>query len=342
MKLIFASVNGLFGDYDHSVSINSDGITFIHSANGVGKTVFLTLIHNLLRCDRDAINSIRFSKALLRFDDGSEIVAEQMDSGLSLKIVRNRVYEDIISAESVGITSPTYVTSSRLVIRKADGSLMYSLDVFTEELKDWFLSAKDDSAISIEDVECPEDISDAEMVRRLMDLKAKTDFMYNSGFRVNLPVGLKFPPSRYDIGKNHDGYLKLVYALEEYVERNHQLAESITVYQDVINSFFTNKRLVINGGRMGIVLGNGSMLSMECLSSGEKHLLILFYCLLFQARPGSLVIMDEPEISLHISWQQRLGSLFTDICRLRGIQMLIATHSPQTIHDLWDFTSELR
>lgn len=341
MKLIFASVNGLFGDYDHSVSINSDGITFIHSANGVGKTVFLTLIHNMLRCDRDAIGQIQFSKALLRFDDGSEIVAEN-GGKLSLKIVRNRVYEDIVSAESVGITAPAYVTSSRLVVKKADGSLMYSLDVFTEELKDWFLSAKDDSAISVEDVECPEDISDAEMVQRLMDLKAKTDFMYSSGFRVNLPVGFKFPPSRYDIGKNHEGYLKLVYALEDYVDRNHQLAESITVYQDIINSFFTTKRLVITGGRMGVVLNNGSMLPMECLSSGEKHLLILFYCLLFRARPCSLVIMDEPEISLHISWQQRLGALFTDICRLRDMQMLIATHSPQTIHDLWDHTNELR
>ena len=156
------------------------------------------------------------------------------------------------------------------------------------------------------------------------------------------PIGLKLSPSRYDIGKNHDSYLKLVYALEGFLSKDHQLAESIIVYQDIINSFFVGKRLVINNGRMGIVLSDGSGLSMECLSSGEMHLLIIFYRLLFQARPGSLVIIDEPEISLHVSWQQRLGPVFCDLCRLRDLQMLIATHSPQTIHDMWDKANELR
>ncbi|MDR3075105.1 MAG: AAA family ATPase, partial [Candidatus Methanoplasma sp.] len=67
-----------------------------------------------------------------------------------------------------------------------------------------------------------------------------------------------------------------------------------------------------------------------------------FYLLLFETRHGSLVIIDEPEISLHVAWQQSLGKTFTDIARLRDFRMIVATHSPQVIHDNWDLSVELR
>ena len=342
MKLISASVQGLFGEFDHSITINPDGITFVHAMNGVGKTVFLTLIYNILRCDRHALETMRFNKVELKFDDGSKIVAENGGSGLRIGLNRNGTIVEMTSASAEGIGTPTFITSSRTVVRKGDGTLMYALDAYSEELKDWFVTAKDDSAISIEDVACPADLSDSEIDERLRDLKAKVEFMYDSGFRVNLPIGYKIQPSRYDIGKNHDGYLRLVYALEDYLSKDHQLAESIIVFQDIINSFFVGKRLQINNGRMSVVLNDGTAIPMSSLSSGETNLLIIFYRLLFQAAPDSLVIIDEPEISLHVSWQQKLGPVFNDICRLRDLEMLIATHSPQTIHDMWDRASELR
>ena len=342
MKLTSASVQGLFGDCDHSVEINPDGITFVHAMNGVGKTVFLTLIYSILRCDREALKGIRFTKAELSFDDGSRIVVENGDSEPTIRLNSNGTIVDLVNAGAQGIVTPTFIRSSRIVTRKGDGTLVYSLDLFSEELRNWFVAAKDDTAISVEDTPVGEDLSDADIEQRLKDLKARIEFMYDSGFRVNLPIGLKLSPSRYDIGKNHDSYLKLVYALEGFLSKDHQLAESIIVFQDIINSFFVGKRLVINNGIMGVTLSNGSSLSMECLSSGETHLLIMFYRLLFQAKPGSLVIVDEPEISLHVAWQQRLGPVFTDICRLRDLQMLISTHSPQTIHDMWDQANELR
>lgn len=342
MKLISASVQGLFGEFDHSITVNPEGITFVHAMNGVGKTVFLTLIYNVLRCDRHALEEMRFDRAELLFDDGSKIVAENGRSGLLLKINRNGTIEDLVSACSQGIGTPIFITASRTVVRKGDGTLMYALDVYSEELKDWFVTAKDDSAISLDDVQIAEDLSDSEIDERLRDLKAKVEFMYDSGFRVNLPIGYKLQPSRYDIGKNHEGYLRLVYALEDYMSKDHQLAESIIVFQDIINSFFVGKRLQIVNGRMGVVLNDGTAIPMGSLSSGETNLLIIFYRLLFQASPDSLVILDEPEISLHVSWQQKLGPVFMDICRLRGLEMLIATHSPQTIHDMWDQASELR
>ena len=68
----------------------------------------------------------------------------------------------------------------------------------------------------------------------------------------------------------------------------------------------------------------------------------MFFALLFHAGPGSVVVLDEPEISLHVSWQQKLGRYYSDICRVRNIQMIVATHSPQVIHDMWEYARELR
>ena len=78
------------------------------------------------------------------------------------------------------------------------------------------------------------------------------------------------------------------------------------------------------------------------LSSGEQHELVLFYELLFKVKPNSLILIDEPELSLHVVWQQQFLGDLEDITKLTGFDILIATHSPLIIHDRWDLTVELK
>jgi len=68
------------------------------------------------------------------------------------------------------------------------------------------------------------------------------------------------------------------------------------------------------------------------LSSGEQHLLVLFYEVIFhpQGKP-TLLMIDEPELSLHISWQLKLIDLLEQACEVSGTKMLVATHSPQIV-----------
>ena len=342
MKLTSASVYGLIGSFDYSIGINTEGITFVHSTNGAGKSLFLKLIFSILHGDLDTVRRMPFSRLNIGFDDGSTLITERKEDRLLIQMQKNELEENITTEDLEMLKPSVYISADRQIVKKKDGRLMYALDAYAEELEDWFVSAKDATAIDITAVTPKEDMSDADIENELRDLKSKVDFMFNSGLRINLPVGLRMPPSRYDINKNHENYLKLTYALEDYVNDNYQLAESMDVLRDIVNSFYTNKVMRISNGRIYIDLRDGTTLPLESLSSGEKHILIMFYRLLFQTEPGSLVVFDEPEISLHVSWQQRLGPILNDICRLRDLQILVATHSPQVIHDMWDLANELR
>ncbi|NEZ57115.1 AAA family ATPase [Adonisia turfae] len=78
------------------------------------------------------------------------------------------------------------------------------------------------------------------------------------------------------------------------------------------------------------------------LSSGEQHELVLLYELLFKVKPNSLVLIDEPELSLHVGWQIQFLKDLEEITQIADLDVLMATHSPDIIQDRWDLTIELK
>lgn len=115
------------------------------------------------------------------------------------------------------------------------------------------------------------------------------------------------------------------------------LLDRVQLLREIVNSRFLFKELVIDpetGFRF--VMDTGADLGASQLSSGEQHELVLLYDLLFNVRPNSLVLVDEPEISLHIAWQQQFLNDIQRIAALADLRFVIATHSPQIIHTWWD------
>jgi len=72
-------------------------------------------------------------------------------------------------------------------------------------------------------------------------------------------------------------------------------------------------------------------LSLDSLSSGEQHEIVLTYDLLFKVVPNSLVLIDEPELSLHPSWQKRFLPDLLEIVKIANFDVIIATHSPYIV-----------
>jgi predicted ATP-binding protein involved in virulence len=82
-------------------------------------------------------------------------------------------------------------------------------------------------------------------------------------------------------------------------------------------------------------------LALEQLSSGEQHEVVLLYELIFNVTENTLVLIDEPEISLHITWQKEFLADLLRIIKIQNIQVIIATHSPAIINGRWDLTYNL-
>lgn len=67
----------------------------------------------------------------------------------------------------------------------------------------------------------------------------------------------------------------------------------------------------------------------------------MIYELLFKVKSSSLILIDEPELSLHVAWQKKFISDIQKIQTLKNMTFVIATHSPQIINDKWSLVQDL-
>ena len=74
-------------------------------------------------------------------------------------------------------------------------------------------------------------------------------------------------------------------------------------------------------------------LSPYQLSSGEKQMLVILLTVLVEDEQPYVLFMDEPEVSLHIEWQQRMIGLIRELNP--NAQIILTTHSPAVIMDGW-------
>ena len=88
-----------------------------------------------------------------------------------------------------------------------------------------------------------------------------------------------------------------------------------------------------------VQLQNKRDVSLRVLSSGERHVLTLLYSATHMSNEDGIVLIDEPELSLHVDWQRIiLGELMKQV----GTRQVIAcTHSPEIAADHLNFTREL-
>lgn len=82
-----------------------------------------------------------------------------------------------------------------------------------------------------------------------------------------------------------------------------------------------------------IFIDDGEVIPLYKLSSGEKQLLLILMRVFLMEEQPYVLLMDEPEISLHIEWQYKL---FEEIRRLNpNCQIITSTHSPSLFGDGW-------
>jgi predicted ATP-binding protein involved in virulence len=196
--------------------------------------------------------------------------------------------------------------------------------------------------------------------KRLMQKEVKTDYSYDElvtakeevekRLRLLRSVGLlsEQKEEEFKLSREMDDLSKAVISvnIQDFKTKLNifnDIYKKLYTFLDILNNKrFSYKKISIseeNGFQFET--SKGSKLEPKSLSSGEQHELILMYLLLFKVPENALILLDEPEISLHVIWQKEFLNDMKDIIGLRGFDVLIATHSPSIINGEWDLTVSL-
>jgi len=121
------------------------------------------------------------------------------------------------------------------------------------------------------------------------------------------------------------------------------VASKVERLREVISSKFLNKSLEIdpNAGVVFLAKPDNHPIAPESLSSGEQHQLALISRLLFTEIPGTTVLIDEPELSLHVGWQHEMVDDLVEIAAVADLSFVLATHSTAIINGRWELVQEL-
>ncbi len=130
---------------------------------------------------------------------------------------------------------------------------------------------------------------------------------------------------------------KLLKEFESFERQSNQALEQINTFIDTLNHFLKDsaKKILFKEDTAELSFQtldkDGQIITehkdVKFLSSGEQQVLILFSYIAFNSQDGQIFIIDEPELSLHIKWQEDfLGQL--EKITPKATQLILATHSP--------------
>jgi len=114
-----------------------------------------------------------------------------------------------------------------------------------------------------------------------------------------------------------------------------QINERKNLFISLVNECFaeTGKTLSNDSTKLVFLKDNTIGIYPKELSSGEKQLLIILLTVLLERGEEFILMLDEPAISMHISWQYKLIDM---ILRLNPeVQIILTTHSPMIFADGW-------
>ena len=107
------------------------------------------------------------------------------------------------------------------------------------------------------------------------------------------------------------------------------------LFESLVNEAFKETGKVIDNeaDKLCFIMDGKYSISADKLSSGEKQLLIILLTVLLEDGQEYIMMMDEPEISLHISWQYELLNWILELNP--NVQLILTTHSPSIFSDGW-------
>ena len=134
-----------------------------------------------------------------------------------------------------------------------------------------------------------------------------------------------------------------IVAQNEKIDFYNTLLSKIRLFYKLVDERgFVNKNMsvTVKDGFRFRADGNG-FIDLSLLSSGEQNEVVMLYTLVFSVGDDSMLLIDEPENSLHVLWQKKFMRTIEEVSAVKNLFVIVATHSPQIIGSRWDNCCDL-
>ncbi len=120
-----------------------------------------------------------------------------------------------------------------------------------------------------------------------------------------------------------------------------QIFSQLRDFERIANGFLGGKSVSVHDDGTVLLVRHGAArtFSPEQLSSGEKQIMILLIEALLREGIPTVYVADEPELSLHIEWQEKLLESLVELAQ--EVQVIVATHSPDIVGPFRDRVIEM-
>ena len=375
MFIMRIKVIKLYGLHNYDIYFDeAECVKIIHAPNGFGKTTILKMVKAILEGDYEEIRKVPFEVFEIQLENNIEVKVSKQEEILVYTIrkqdqVTTYYYEAYATKQNpltniltqIREAMPIYfIDANRLWLetnhdRNKGKALLPTVLEYARELSERMREALTQSNFYGQELDSSFPMRLLKYLqddkRQALPLeKIKEELEQLGKKRAVLAGAGLFADSSLDLPvelTSLDGTALKVLTLyiedsKEKLRNFEDLATKINLLCDMINKHFLYKVMEVNM-KDGFVfrVPTKEKLKADKLSSGEQNELILIFMLLFKAPRHALILMDEPEISLHIAWQQSFLKDMEAIATLSDIRMIIATHSPDIINGRWDLTTGL-
>ncbi len=377
MRIKKIQIIGLFDMFNHTIPLNThEHLTIIYGINGIGKTMLFKILDSFFNNKFYLLKDYPFRKLKIIYDNEIYFEIENNANSSVIKYYNKTQQEDYILKQTVqrpnlkdleNLISQTdlyFIETQRLLKlneniernihnSKYKNASIETVKNYSEELSELIKAKHSEYAKLSERLEISlgkrlinEEVQPFSNNAELKYENKKLEEKRNKLKRVGLFEDIK--EEQFAINEDINDTTRAILSvnikdMKEKLKIFDAIYDKLNIFLDILNNKrFSYKKISIHP-KKGFVFtnANGKELKVTELSSGEQHEIVLLYELLFKVPENALVLIDEPEISLHVAWQKEFLSDMADIVKIRNFDILIATHSPSIIDDNWHLTVEL-
>lgn len=272
--------------------------------------------------DRVLLKEKKFNELVAR-ETGQDLFLMQLQGVQTKFIHANRIYRE------------TDETSGDLPIQRIKKELQQQI---SEAYKNYLLQSQRIDNLFIKNVLSKEKNVVSE--ENYNTLVAEVTEAQDNLFRFKLTDKIDIP--KYD-KENSFILSNYVQGLKNKYSQYGNLTEKLNLFNKLLLSKkFANKDILFSPKHgFQIVSANGDLLDESLLSSGEQNEIVLLFMLIFEVPDNSVLLIDEPENSLHVAWQKNFLSDVREIANIKNLQVVVSTHSISIVTDGINNTHDL-